>query len=226
VALLAIAMIPFANHVDGTIGRFVGTLPIDPYSAATKQVSNPVTVLLIAATIWLLDRRRRASLAVLLVALLLAIVINEGMKQITGRARPTYGIEMGDGQKKKVISYLKEHPDAPIHPEAVDQWVGLHERQSFAPDPYGSFPSGHANAAFVLATYLSVLYPEAGMVWYFVAVGCGVARIEERRHYTTDVLFGAATGWIIAQIVFSWTWPARLGKRFFERDIRAKIQNS
>jgi len=224
-AFLAIAMIPFAQFVDGTIGPFVESLPMDKYTAATRQFANPLVVVLIVAIIWRLDPRRRTSLIVLMVTLLLASGLNDGIKHITGRARPNWGMEMGSRERKWTADYVKEHPDAPMRAESRDQWIGLRGGRSFFDDRYSSFPSGHANAAFVLGSYLSALYPQARGIWYLVAVGCGVARIEDRRHYFTDILFGAATGWIIAQIVFSWVWPARLGKRFFQRESRAGIRD-
>jgi hypothetical protein len=33
----------------------------------------------------------------------------------------------------------------------------------------------------------------------------------KERHWPEDVLFDGALGWTIAQIVFSWRWPVRLG---------------
>lgn len=62
-------------------------------------------------------------------------------------------------------------------------------------DPY-SFPSGHTSTAFVLATSLSLSYPE----WYVVvpsmawASTMGVARMWLGVHYPSDVVVGAALG--------------------------------
>ena len=62
-------------------------------------------------------------------------------------------------------------------------------------DPY-SFPSGHTSSAFVIATSLSLSYPE----WYVVvpatawATTMGVARVWHGVHYPSDVAVGAAIG--------------------------------
>lgn len=62
-------------------------------------------------------------------------------------------------------------------------------------DPF-SFPSGHTSTAFVIATSLSLSYPE----WYVVgpaavwAGGMGIARIWLGVHYPSDVLAGATIG--------------------------------
>ena len=62
-------------------------------------------------------------------------------------------------------------------------------------DPY-SFPSGHASSAFVIATSLSLSYPE----WYVIvpsaawASAMGLTRVWHGVHYPSDVLVGAAIG--------------------------------
>lgn len=62
-------------------------------------------------------------------------------------------------------------------------------------DPH-SFPSGHTSSAFVIATSLSLSYPE----WYVVvpaavwASAMGVSRVYHGVHYPSDVVVGAAIG--------------------------------
>ncbi|WP_420454375.1 phosphatase PAP2 family protein [Rubrivirga sp.] len=62
-------------------------------------------------------------------------------------------------------------------------------------DPH-SFPSGHTSSAFVIATSVSLSYPE----WYVVAPAAvwaglmGVTRVWHGVHYPSDVLVGAAIG--------------------------------
>ena len=62
-------------------------------------------------------------------------------------------------------------------------------------DPY-SFPSGHTSSAFVVATSLSLSYPE----WYVIApaaawaTAMGAARVWHGVHYPSDVAVGAAIG--------------------------------
>lgn len=59
-----------------------------------------------------------------------------------------------------------------------------------------SFPSGHAAAAFSLATSMSIKYPK----WYVIAPSAiwafsvGFARMNEGVHYPSDVMAGAAIG--------------------------------
>ena len=66
-----------------------------------------------------------------------------------------------------------------------------------------AFPSGHAAAAFALATSLGdeigTLWPRIGL--YALAAGTGWARMAEEEHWLSDVLAGAAIGIISAKFV-------------------------
>jgi hypothetical protein len=65
-----------------------------------------------------------------------------------------------------------------------------------------SFPSGHTTAAFstvpVIAHHLGW---QAGAVAAFVAASTGMGRMEDRHHYLSDVLFGAAIGLAVGDAV-------------------------
>jgi membrane-associated phospholipid phosphatase len=58
-----------------------------------------------------------------------------------------------------------------------------------------SFPSGHASGTFATATVLQRRYGwQAGIPAYAVAGYVGCSRLNEGRHYLSDVVFGAALG--------------------------------
>jgi membrane-associated phospholipid phosphatase len=58
-----------------------------------------------------------------------------------------------------------------------------------------SFPSGHASATFTTATVLQRHFGwKVGGPAYAVAGFVGASRLQENRHYMSDVLFGAAIG--------------------------------
>jgi hypothetical protein len=60
--------------------------------------------------------------------------------------------------------------------------------------PY-SFPSGHTATAFAAAPVIAKHWGwKAGIPAYAVAATTALARMEDRRHYLADVLFGAAVG--------------------------------
>jgi len=65
-----------------------------------------------------------------------------------------------------------------------------------------SFPSGHASNAFTLATVAELHYGwRVGGPAYAVAAAVGVSRIVRDKHYLSDVLAGAALGYIVARTV-------------------------
>jgi membrane-associated phospholipid phosphatase len=58
-----------------------------------------------------------------------------------------------------------------------------------------SFPSGHTSVSFASATVLQREFGwKIGIPAYAVATYIGVSRVEGKRHYASDVLFGAAIG--------------------------------
>lgn len=211
VALIALLAIPFANQTYHPIYHFLRRLPLSDFYSAATQFPSTTFVTLILSSIFVLQPRRRKSIAYCLIALLVSGFLNETIKHTASRARPQYSIQMGKDEKAWIVAYKKAHPDAQIRTERVDQWVGLTAQYPRFKDGYASFPSGHANGCFVLAAYLSALYPEGRVLWYLAAGGTGLARVVKERHWPEDVLFGGSLGWIMARVVFSWAWPGRLG---------------
>jgi membrane-associated phospholipid phosphatase len=70
-----------------------------------------------------------------------------------------------------------------------------------------SFPSGHAQTAFSLATALTILFPRWGVPLFIVAIAVGVSRIILTSHYLSDVIAGAGIGILLTLAV----------KYFFDR---------
>ncbi|MFQ6104973.1 MAG: phosphatase PAP2 family protein [Candidatus Glassbacteria bacterium] len=65
-----------------------------------------------------------------------------------------------------------------------------------------SFPSGHTAAAFSVAPVLHHHFGwKVGIGAYSIAAFAGLGRMEDRRHYLSDVLFGAAVGLAVADAV-------------------------
>ncbi len=58
-----------------------------------------------------------------------------------------------------------------------------------------SFPSGHATAAFAVATMESAYHPKEALLWYGGAAIISWSRVRLNRHYTQDVLAGAVIGY-------------------------------
>ncbi len=77
-----------------------------------------------------------------------------------------------------------------------------------------SFPSGHTTVAFAVATVFAVEYknkPLIPIVAYSMASLMGISRITENKHWASDVLVGAALGYVTGrQVSFNYHRLARI----------------
>lgn len=64
-----------------------------------------------------------------------------------------------------------------------------------------SFPSGDTAVAFVFSFILAGYFPRHRYLLYFLAVGCALSRVIRGYHYTSDIILGAAVGYLAARIV-------------------------
>jgi undecaprenyl-diphosphatase len=55
-------------------------------------------------------------------------------------------------------------------------------------------PSGHATAAFAMATVLADRHPKQKWLFYTLAASVAFARIQKERHFLSDVFVGGAIG--------------------------------
>ena len=63
-----------------------------------------------------------------------------------------------------------------------------------------SFPSGHTSSSFAAATVLQRHFGwKVGVPAYAVATYVGASRIQQNRHYVSDVAFGAALGIVVGR---------------------------
>jgi membrane-associated phospholipid phosphatase len=70
---------------------------------------------------------------------------------------------------------------------------------------YTSFPSGHANTIFSVATALAIEYKETKWVpilAYSIATLTGISRLYENRHWSSDVWLGAACGHFVTKALY------------------------
>ncbi len=63
-----------------------------------------------------------------------------------------------------------------------------------------SFPSGHSAAGFAGAWLLSRSYPRYTLLWYSIAIVLGFSRVYHGVHYPGDVLSGAASVTVLAEL--------------------------
>jgi membrane-associated phospholipid phosphatase len=64
-----------------------------------------------------------------------------------------------------------------------------------------SFPSGHAQTAFTLATALTILFPRWGVPLFVIAGAVSISRIILTSHYLSDVIAGAGVGILCTLVV-------------------------
>jgi membrane-associated phospholipid phosphatase len=116
-------------------------------------------------------------------SIVLSYVITGAVKTVAGRARPF--MSKDNARNFKLFRGLRD-------------------------DDYRSFPSGHATAAFALASVVSAetshWWPETrwiiGPAMYGAATLTAVSRIYNNQHWASDVLAGAAVGTLTGIKVF------------------------
>jgi membrane-associated phospholipid phosphatase len=70
---------------------------------------------------------------------------------------------------------------------------------------YSSFPSGHSNTAFAVATAFAMEYPDKKWVhWvaYSLATLTALDRMYQNRHWTSDVIIGASIGHFVTKKIY------------------------
>lgn len=132
-------------------------------------------------------------------ALLSAGLIETVVKTFTGRTRPSfYG------------------PYEEAEPRFTGPW-GNTIKDANGKKSSSSFPSGHAMAAFAVATVFSVEYknkPIIPVVAYSIASLISISRITENKHWASDVVVGAALGYVTGrQVAFNYHRLSRIKKQ-------------
>lgn len=61
-----------------------------------------------------------------------------------------------------------------------------------------SFPSSHSACAMALSVMLAILYPQAAVTFWTLAIICAVLRYLMDAHWPSDVLGGIALGYVVA----------------------------
>jgi membrane-associated phospholipid phosphatase len=109
------------------------------------------------------------------------------VKGLTGRQRPSYV----NPEQKEVEPTFR----GPLRKPYTDQ-----SGRKIS----SSFPSGHTTLAFSAATVYAMEYkdkPLVGIISYSAASLVGLSRITENKHWATDVLAGAALGYLCGRQV-------------------------
>jgi membrane-associated phospholipid phosphatase len=108
------------------------------------------------------------------------------IKLISGRTRPTAYFNGTEAEPKFLGPFSKTGTD--ISGKKV----------------YSSFPSGHTTVVFAAATVFAKEYrdkPFIPIIAYSVATLVGLSRVAENAHWTTDVVAGAALGYLSGRLI-------------------------
>lgn len=75
-----------------------------------------------------------------------------------------------------------------------------------------AWPSGHVSSTMVMATVLNNAYgPLVGVPMFGLTALVGVERMDDGEHHFSDVVFGAALGWVVAETVMKEHRPEIFG---------------
>ena len=185
--------------LKNTFGNTVGDL-------RRMGADNRLTFLAIggvlAATAHTYDARTTARLAGSSSGAFVPGSILGGAEFQFGASLATYGVGRlsGNTRMAEVGSHLIR---AQIIAQGVTHAVKYSVRR-MRPDgsTRNSFPSGHTSVSFASATVLQREFGwKVGIPAYAVASYVGLARIEGKRHYLSDVVFGAAIGIVAGRSV-------------------------
>lgn len=72
---------------------------------------------------------------------------------------------------------------------------------------FHSYPSGHSQVGFTLASFLSLLYPKGTPYFFSFAALIALSRVILEKHYLGDVLAGAYIG--ILGTYLAWQWKGK-----------------
>jgi membrane-associated phospholipid phosphatase len=124
-----------------------------------------------------------------------------GARLQLGAAAATYAIGRMTGSSK-IALVGRDLLKAQIITQTLTAAVKMSVRRTRPDDEHYSFPSGHASVTFATATVLQRdLGWKVGIPAYGIATYVAASRIQEKRHFLSDVAFGAAIGIIAGRTV-------------------------
>jgi membrane-associated phospholipid phosphatase len=78
---------------------------------------------------------------------------------------------------------------------------GMHAFRAWSDQPFSTaqlgLPSSEGAVAFAAAAVLARLYPEGAILWWSLAIGCGLTRVAASAHFMSDIVFAALVGYAV-----------------------------
>jgi len=174
----------------------------------SEMFAHGLGVVVIAGAVFALDRARRPLLGRALACAFGAGLLANVVKVLVARERPHH-FDLTQAIGESFVGWLP--------PLTVTDWS--HAVQSF--------PSAHTATAIGFAVGLSRLYPRARWLLAACALLASYQRIAAGAHFLSDVLAGAAVGFLAAavfcDVLLAGRWFDGLERRFAGRPAAADI---
>lgn len=192
VAALAVD-VPLASWLRG------GNCPgfVHKLCGLAELFGHGLGVLVIVVVIGVLDPWRRYAIPRIMATALGAGLAADVVKLLVGRTRP-------------------HHCDFGLIPRGIETFVDWFPL-GVNPSWQQGFPSSHMATATGLAIVLAAFYPRGRWLFPALAALAGIQRVLHESHFTSDVIWGAATGCIFAPLC---VYGSRLSRAFDRLEAR------
>jgi undecaprenyl-diphosphatase len=110
----------------------------------------------------------------------------------------TFGVSLLATLMKRLVSRVR-----PGRPNA-GKFLGPTWKHNNAVE---SFPSSHSASAVAMSVFLAIVYPQAAVTFWALALGCAALRYLLDAHWPSDVLGGIALGYGAAHLT---AWVMRV----------------
>lgn len=148
------------------------------------------------------DRARRRAIADWIAAALVALAAINLLKLAIGRPRPKFDDPWAFLGPLGTYAVEPDNPELGLR-HAWEFWSGISS-------DLWSMPSSHTAYAVVMSFALATMYPRLRGFAITMVFIVGLARVLLNSHYPSDVIAGAAIGYIAASAAFRHRWGQRL----------------
>jgi len=130
---------------------------------------------------------------------LAGVVGNPGVHFAVAAAGYAYGVQRQDA---KTYGVAKTLLNALIINDLTTMLLKVSANTESPNGENLAWPSGHTSSSFCLAAVMDEAYgPWVGVPLYMMAAFVGFERMDDREHHFSDVLFGAALGYVVGKSV-------------------------